>query len=187
MEELKDKLIRLRLEKGLKQAQVAKAAGIKQPSYASIEKGDTKNVSLNVAIGIAKALDVPFNELFDIDQPSDFNSTFKSVKGDLARMDKKDRDELDFYRSLFKVLSYFEVLDADLFTKYNPDFSVPFITTISSNLVLAGQFLMKFKENSVDEIQKYVDVEKYQQSAIDSGYPLKFKIIEYIKMAQAKL
>jgi transcriptional regulator with XRE-family HTH domain len=67
MEKVNDKIRRLRKQKGLSQREVAQVAGIRQSSIASIEKGDTVNMSLESAVGIAKALEVNFNELFDIE------------------------------------------------------------------------------------------------------------------------
>lgn len=67
MESINEKIKRIRLETGVNQADVARSAGIKQSSYASIEKGDTKAISIEVGKGIAKALKISFNELFDIE------------------------------------------------------------------------------------------------------------------------
>ncbi|NQU51483.1 MAG: helix-turn-helix transcriptional regulator [Bacteroidetes bacterium] len=73
MYEFKEKIKKLRIEKGLKQADVARAAGIKQATLASIEKpvelDGTKAMTIETGKGIAKALGVPFNELFDIEIP----------------------------------------------------------------------------------------------------------------------
>jgi transcriptional regulator with XRE-family HTH domain len=62
-----EKIKALRIKKRIKQVDVARAAGIKQSSYASIENGDTKAISIDIGKGIAKALGVSFNELFDIE------------------------------------------------------------------------------------------------------------------------
>lgn len=67
MESINEKIKRLRLESGINQADVARSAGIKQSSYASIEKGDTKSISIEVGKGIAKALRISFLELFEIE------------------------------------------------------------------------------------------------------------------------
>ncbi len=76
MYEFKEKIKKIRLQKGLKQAEVARIAGIKQSSFASIEKpveqGGTKAMTIETGKGIAKALMVSFNELFDIDTHTDF-------------------------------------------------------------------------------------------------------------------
>lgn len=180
MEELKDKLLRIRKEKNLSQTYVAKAAGIKQPSYASIEAGDTKNVSLSVAKGLAKALGVSFIELFEIEDPE--YERIKLIKS----MSKDDRDALEFYRTLFLVAQYFEVLNLELFLKYFPDYADKKLSTQAFNLDSIVRFTQRFKEKSVDEIQKYVNIEKYRDSHIDS-FLEKSLIIRYIEREQAKL
>jgi transcriptional regulator with XRE-family HTH domain len=61
-----EKIKSLRNQKGLSQKRIADILGISQTGYAKIEKGKPENISLSVAVGIAKALDVGFNDLFDI-------------------------------------------------------------------------------------------------------------------------
>ena len=65
-----EKIKNLRNQKGISQTKLADAIGISQTGYAKIERGDTENIPLSVAVGIAKALNVGFNELFDIDGDS---------------------------------------------------------------------------------------------------------------------
>lgn len=88
METMNEKIKRLRKQKGLSQVEVAKAAGITQSSYASIEKGDTKSITIEVGKGFAKALGMTFNELFDIEsqnidnlnnQIKELNEKFKKI------------------------------------------------------------------------------------------------------------
>ena len=90
--ELHEKIKKLRLDKGLKQIDVAKAAGIKQSSYSLIEFGKTKNISLDVAKGISIALDIPFDELFEIDKPikwkEDINYEINELKQQLTEKQK---------------------------------------------------------------------------------------------------
>jgi transcriptional regulator with XRE-family HTH domain len=66
-----EKIRNLRNQKGFSQTRVAESiGGITQSGYAKIERGDTENIPLSVAVGIAKALDVGFNDLFNIDGDS---------------------------------------------------------------------------------------------------------------------
>ena len=53
-----------RAEKGASMATVAKAAGITQPAYFYIEKGD-RNPSVAVAKNIARILDFPWTKFFE--------------------------------------------------------------------------------------------------------------------------
>ena len=66
METIGEKIKRLRKSKGLRQIDVALVSGITQPSYASIERGETKMISIEVGKGISKALNISFMEIFDI-------------------------------------------------------------------------------------------------------------------------
>ncbi|MBN2635244.1 MAG: helix-turn-helix transcriptional regulator [Prolixibacteraceae bacterium] len=80
MNRYSEKIKRLRIEKGIRPADVARSAGIKQSSYASIEKGDTKSISIEVGIGIAKALRVDFNDLFEIEGGHNSNEVANLIK-----------------------------------------------------------------------------------------------------------
>lgn len=71
MEDLKQKIKRIRKEKRISQAELAESAGISRISYTYFENGTTDKLSLDAAVGIAKALDMSFNELFDIPVKTD--------------------------------------------------------------------------------------------------------------------
>lgn len=62
-----EKLKQLRKEKGISQSTVAKAAGISIAAYSNIENGVSKSITIDVGKGIADALGVSFNVLFDIE------------------------------------------------------------------------------------------------------------------------
>ena len=66
-ESISEKLKRIRREKSLSQANVAAYCGISQAAYAKIETGTTQNISIAIGKGIAKALQISFNELFEVD------------------------------------------------------------------------------------------------------------------------
>lgn len=67
METQGEKIKRIRKSKGISQVIVAESCMIKQSSYANIESGKTQSITIEVGIGIAKALGVSFNELFEIE------------------------------------------------------------------------------------------------------------------------
>ena len=67
MELIHNKIKQLRKSKGISQKEVAAFAGVTQSSFALIESGKTQNISIEVGKGIAKALDIPFTELFEIE------------------------------------------------------------------------------------------------------------------------
>lgn len=67
MESLNDRLKKKRKEIGLSQTAVAELAGITQSAYAQIENGNTKSITIEAGKGIAEALGISFNVLFDIE------------------------------------------------------------------------------------------------------------------------
>ena len=73
MENMNEKIRRIRKSKGLKQTDVCEKIGITQPSFASIEAGRTKSISIDLGKSIAKVLDVDFNYLFEIGLPNNQN------------------------------------------------------------------------------------------------------------------
>ena len=81
METLGEKIRRVRKQKGLNQSQVAEIAGITQSALASIENNKTNNLFLAVAKGIARALDVSFNDLFEIESG---NQELEKMRGEIS-------------------------------------------------------------------------------------------------------
>lgn len=67
METTNDRIRRIRKSKGLKQTDVCSFIGLTQPSYASIEAGRTKSISIELGKSLAKVLEVGFYELFEIE------------------------------------------------------------------------------------------------------------------------
>ena len=90
MVSINEKITEIRLSKGIKQSDVARAAGLKQPSYASIEKGETKSITIEAGKGIAAALGISFNELFEIESPSD--SKIKNHEDEKEKLNKRISD-----------------------------------------------------------------------------------------------
>ena len=91
MESLNERIKRLRKEKGISQSEVAKASGITQSSYASIEKGDTKSITIEVGKGIATALGISFNTIFEIEIDNQEKESFINQINDLT--EKKNEKE----------------------------------------------------------------------------------------------
>lgn len=117
MESINEKIKRIRIEIGINQADVARSAGIKQSSYASIEKGDTKSISIEVGKGIAKALRLSFNELFDIENADAVDSLKEEIKLLRKRIDELE-EQLDDKRKI--ILGYKDAADyLAMFTKFS--------------------------------------------------------------------
>lgn len=99
MDNIGEKLKHLRKSKGLSQSQVAEAAGLTQASYASIESGKTKSISIQVGKGLAQILGRDFGSLFEI-EINDNASLIKELKEEKIRLEQ----DLDNYRTLIQML-----------------------------------------------------------------------------------
>ncbi len=104
-EELKDKIKRLRKQNGLSQRDVASVAGMQQSSIASIEKGETASMYLKHAVGIAKALKVGFNELYDIDGDTSKVEKVQNANASLKSRIVELEEQLNDKRSIIEFLS----------------------------------------------------------------------------------
>lgn len=62
-----ERLKEIRKQKGISQKQVADFAGLSVAAYSNIESGISKSITIESGKGIAKALEIPFNELFEIE------------------------------------------------------------------------------------------------------------------------
>jgi transcriptional regulator with XRE-family HTH domain len=86
-----ERILLYRKQKNLSQSQMAKAIGNSQAAYAKIESGVTKNITLDVATKIAKALGEDFNEVFEIEKD---NKTIVGLKAEIvelkSRISEKD-------------------------------------------------------------------------------------------------
>ena len=84
METINEKIKRLRKQKGISQVEVARAAGITQSSFASIEKGETKSITIDVGKGISEMLGIDFTELFEIT-----SGTNNSLLGEISELKER--------------------------------------------------------------------------------------------------
>lgn len=110
LKEVLEKIKNLRNQKGISQAQMAKMVGVTQAGYANIETNDKGKLSLVVAVGIAKALNVGFNELFDIDGDS---QKIDSLNNEIKLLEKRIielEDQLNDKRSIIEFLSSNDLL-----------------------------------------------------------------------------
>ncbi len=87
-----EKIKGLRIQKGKSQTQMAELLGITQAGYANIESNSKGKLSLVFAVGIAKALEVGFNELYDIDGDSQkidgLNKEIEALKKRIAELEE---------------------------------------------------------------------------------------------------
>ena len=100
-----EKIKGLRVQKGKSQTQMADLLGITQAGYANIESNSKVKLSLANAVGIAKALEIGFNELYDIDGDSqkidDLNKEIETLKKRVVELDEQLNDK----RQLIQFLS----------------------------------------------------------------------------------
>jgi len=145
MKPIGEKIKELRKSKGISQVVMAEACGIKQSSYANIENGKTQSISIEVGKGIAKALNIPFGELFDIDgtgtdnqkveatiielqeKVSDLETRIKekdlivdSLKKEIRefKREKHDHEIFDLIRHIVQVETLIEKNDSDKKLRY---------------------------------------------------------------------
>ncbi len=109
METIGDKIRRIRKEKGLRQIQVADIAGITQSALASIENNKTKNIFLEVAKGIAKAMEVSFDELFEVESGSrekeEHKAEIERLRGQVKSLNEWLADKNTIIESLRKEIA----------------------------------------------------------------------------------
>ena len=109
METFNEKIKRLRKSKGLNQTEVCSLIGITQPSFASIESGRTKSINIELGKSIANALDVSFNELFNIELP---------INKDIAIANEEITELKDKIKTQGKMISL-QTEMIELFKKYD--------------------------------------------------------------------
>lgn len=202
MESINEKIKRIRLEAGVNQADVARSAGIKQSSYASIEKGDTKAISIEVGKGIAKALRISFNELFDIEIESN-NSLIEELKSENYNL--KEQLNLIIQQSILKdkVITGYErdIESTKKYSLYWPQvFILNVIVELNSELqqkqitedefkkrlesffsiaALAFLFSTEFDNDLIDELEKHLHGKN------EANYKSYFKtFIEFVRKTQ---
>lgn len=107
----------VRIKKGISQTKMAESIGMSQPGYAKIESGDTKNISLSLAVKIAQALGVGFNELYDIDGDSKkiegLQNEIEQLKKQIIGLEDRLNDKQQIIVSYEGTINYW-----NLFRKY---------------------------------------------------------------------
>jgi transcriptional regulator with XRE-family HTH domain len=103
---LRERIKELRKRNNLSQSQMAQIIDISQAAYAKIESGLTDNITIDVGKGIAKALEVSFNELFEIEALQN-DSLLEELKAENERLEKENERllrELDNYQTFINLL-----------------------------------------------------------------------------------
>lgn len=178
MSTISEKIKDLRKAKGLRQSEIANEIKVSRTAYVQVENGTTKNISLDMAIGIAKVLGVSFNELFEIENPElektkkELEET-KSLYNKQLAIEKDLKELLNFVRKeannwfdRLNLVDRFYYIDNELFKQHykaivsdNTTFEVYPTQVINS-------FWQLHTENSNEEILKYFDLNKFNRSPL---------------------
>lgn len=202
METLGERIKRIRKSINLTQKELAEKAGITQSALVAIEKGKTKNIFLEVAKGIARSLNVSFDYLYDTDEAKRIDRFLEIIKQLEAQLETEKRlnklmleDKafdrvknlnLEKLNCIVGIFRYFEIVDLDLFTRLNPEYDSSQITAPNFKLSFVEEFVRKYGDLSLIEIQKYLDLDKYIASDFDAGSPIKEQYIDYLKRTRAQ-
>jgi transcriptional regulator with XRE-family HTH domain len=184
MGKIHERIKELRISKNLKQSDIAKAAGISNTAYGKIENGITESISIEFGKVIARMLQVPFTELFEIDEGNnaeikELEDQIKQLKTHIYHMEatasltktlnethNKTLIELEQLRQFTYLSELFELLDDDLFVRHNQDFL--------ENESLLSRFSFKtikkyhdyYGKKATSEIFKFIDINKFKKSPI---------------------
>jgi transcriptional regulator with XRE-family HTH domain len=91
-----NKIKGLRQKRGLTQSEVAEIAGISRVAYTNIENDKVQSIFIEVGKGIAKALEIPFTELFEIDSVA---ADIEKLKIHIGRLKQNAVTSVDMYIS----------------------------------------------------------------------------------------
>lgn len=93
IEKIRHKLRNIRISENISQKEVAESAGISIAAYSNIESGESQNLTIKAGIGIAKALNYDFNQLFEIKEydytPDQMNSLIKALEESEKELEKQ--------------------------------------------------------------------------------------------------
>lgn len=153
MAELGEKLRKLRIEKRLTQKYIADLCGITPTAYTFIENGTTKNITIEVGKGISKALEVPFNELFDIESNSDEIASLVRSLEDASKLIKTLTERNEYLQELsifYFVKIYATEIDAQII--FNAADSI--INEQSENNNVLQEIINHYRNQLKKEIEK---------------------------------
>ncbi len=208
MEDLKQKIKRLRKEKRISQTELAEIAGISRISYTYFENGTTDKLSLDAAKGIAKALNVSFNDLFEIEGNS---SDIKKLEIEVNQLSKKLEEltehnklvqniydssfeissigslELEKLKDIFTLIDLFQFVDVNKFSEDFPYLIKPVSLKPFISLDVIINFYNLYKENSKANLVEYLNfsaLEKSPDLLKLSGFGLNAKVWDKKKIIE---
>jgi transcriptional regulator with XRE-family HTH domain len=90
------KLKNCRMKKGWPLQQVADEIDVSKAHVYELELNKVKNPSVETLKKLAKLFDMPLSFFLDDDEDIEFQVMFRDLQKDLADMDKKDREAVEF-------------------------------------------------------------------------------------------
>lgn len=105
METIGSKIKLLRRSKGLSLMDLVEKLGaleieVSDTALSKIETGKTKSITIDLGKGIAKALDISFNELFDIEETSQNQDQIESLKEQIENLKEKARYNISLKKAV---------------------------------------------------------------------------------------
>lgn len=160
METIENKIKKLRKSKGINQHEIAAFCGIKQSSYANIENGKTKSISIEIGKGIAKALGVSFDELFEIDSDcsNQKDNTIRKLTTEISQINirlKEKEYQIEYYKEQYR--------------KYYILNTIQVLKDCFDSIFLLTRSVEEFKNKAKEKFQKQLTAEKkYTRDLISS-------------------
>lgn len=158
METIGEKIRRIRKSKGISQIAVADTCNIKQSSFANIESGKTQNITIEIGKGIANALNVSFNELFEIE---DLEQTVSDIENLLSEKNAKIADlqkqieQKDLLIDLLKSDNQRIKNDIIKYIKLIADYQIYALINFQSSLMLTNEQKTEIQKNIIDIIHLF--------------------------------
>lgn len=149
MKSIGEKIKEIRQSKGISQTVVATACSIKQSSYANIENGSTTKITIEVGKGISKALDVSFNELFEIESSNGNAEIIEKLTSENENLKKQLDDKMLMVDLLLR--------EQEMFKKT----SVQSIVGYYDNIIF--KIDEELKNAQTEEEKAYLDAKKRNQ------------------------
>lgn len=105
MKSIGSKILRTRTEQGLSKAYMSRSCGLTQTAYANIEDEKTKSISIETGKKIAKALNIGFTELFEIEIPT---QAIDQNKKEIEQLKKRIEELEDINRTKSRLINIYE-------------------------------------------------------------------------------
>lgn len=172
---ISEKIKKLRKLKDLSQSEVANIINISQAAYAKIESGFTKSITIEIGKGIAKALDVSFNELFDIDAPSASIDQTEKLIVEIEALKKQLDEKMLLIDLLLREKEIYKQTSIEAIVRYSDDMLIKINEEISKATNDDDRKFLEFDRKRVLNnkqymINNFIHIGFFNQSDIDNYY-----------------